>query len=151
VQRGAKAAVAGVAGQHDGFPSGGPGDRALPGVVLAAPGVSEALGVVAELAEGAGRQDCPQTRLAEIDVSGRVPPKMPGHHFLQPGDLLVQGREHADLPGDHGRVRALGERRLAQPGSSQDPQQGAGPVIGVVAPRSAQHGRDLGPGQPRST
>ena len=112
-------------------------------------GRREAPGVVAELAEDAGRQDHAEARLAEVDLSGRVTAKMPGYHFLQPGDLLAEGREHADLPRDNGRVRALGDRRLAQAGSSQDRQQGAGPVIGVVAPRSAQRGSDLGAGQPR--
>jgi hypothetical protein len=77
VQRGTKAAVGGPAGQDHGFLAGRPGDRALPGVVLAAPGVSEPAGVVAELAENAGGQDDPETRLAEIDISGRVPAKMP--------------------------------------------------------------------------
>ena len=71
MQRGTEAPVGGVPGQHDGLLAGGPGDRALPGVVLAAPGVGEPMRVVAELAQGAGRQDYPETRLAEVDISGR--------------------------------------------------------------------------------
>src|ERR1019366_3277242 len=127
VQRGTEAAVGGVAGQHDGFLAGGTGDRALPGIVLAGPGVAEALVVVTELAEGAGRQDHAETRLAEVDVSGRVTAKMPGHPLLQPCDLLVESRDDADLPGDNGRIRALGDRRLTEAGGSPKRQHGIRP------------------------
>jgi hypothetical protein len=54
--------------------------------VLAAAGVSEPLRVVAGLAEDAGGQDDSETRLAEVDISGRVTAKMLGHHLLQPRD-----------------------------------------------------------------
>jgi len=36
--------------------------------------------VVAELAERAGGEDHPEARPAEMDISGRVPTKMLGHH-----------------------------------------------------------------------
>src|SRR5664279_5133444 len=65
--------------------------RELPqrGVVTDLPGTGagEPLLVVAELTERAGRQDHTEARLAEIDISVRVPAKMLGHQ-RSPGQQL---------------------------------------------------------------
>ena len=123
MQRVAEATVGGVPGHDDGFLARGSGDRALPGVVLPRPGVVEPFLVVTELAEHAGGEDHPEARLAEINVSGRVPTKMLGHHLLQLRDLLVQRGDHADLPDDDGRVGGLGGRGLTQTRRPQHRQQ----------------------------
>ena len=84
----------------------------MPGVVLAGPGVDEPSCVVAELAEGARGQDHSETRLAEVDLSGRVTTKMFGHRRLQCCDLLVEGGDEGNLGADDGGVGALGRREL---------------------------------------
>ena len=50
------------------------------------------------------REDLPETRLAEVDLSGRVPAKVLGHHLLQLRELLVQRGDEPDLADDDGRV-----------------------------------------------
>src|SRR6478609_8084102 len=98
----AEASVGGIPGQHDGLLARRSGDRALPRVVLPRPRVGESFLVVTELAEGAAAQDLSEARLAEIDVSGRVPTKMFRHHLLQLCDLLVQRGDDDDLGRDDG-------------------------------------------------
>src|SRR5664279_2815893 len=107
MERGAESTVGGVSGHDDGLLAGGSGDRALPGVVLPRPDVVEPFLVVTELTKDAGREDHPQTRLAEIDISRRVPTKMLLHHLFQLRDLHVQRGDDADLPGNDGRVSGL--------------------------------------------
>ena len=70
--------------------------------------------VVAELAQRAGGEDDAEARLAQVDVSGRVAPKMLVHHLPQLRDLCVERGDDADLPGHDGRVGALQRRRLTQ-------------------------------------
>ena len=90
----------------------GPGDRALPGIVLSCFGIVEPFLVVPELTKRAGREDLPEPQLAEIDIGGRVPTKVFGHHHLQLRDLLVERSDDADLPDNNGRVGALRGRGL---------------------------------------
>src|SRR4051812_34128853 len=106
--------ISGVSGHDEGFLARSTGDRALPGVILPSPGVVESFGVVPELTQDAGGQRFSKTRLAEVNVSCRVPPKMFGYHHLQLGDLFVQRGEHADLADDDRRVGALSLDGLPQ-------------------------------------
>ena len=55
-------------------------------------------------------RDLPQARLAEVDLSGRVPPKMGLHLPLQDADLGVQHADHRDHR-PHGRGVGAGEHR----------------------------------------
>lgn len=84
---------------------GGPGDRGSARSSSSGPGVGESFLVVTELTQGAGREDLPEPRLAEIDVGGRVPTKMLGHHHFELRDLLVQRGDDADLADDNGPRR----------------------------------------------
>src|SRR6476661_2273122 len=97
MKRIAEPTVGGVPGHDDGFLPRRPGDWALPGVVLPRPDVVEPFRVVTEFTKDAGREDHPETRLAEINISRRVPTKMLLHHLLQLRDLLVQRGDDANL------------------------------------------------------
>ena len=70
--------------------------------------------VVPELSQDTGREDHPETRLAEINISRRVPTKMLFHHFVQLRDLRVQRSDEPDLPDNNGRVGGLSGRGLTQ-------------------------------------
>jgi hypothetical protein len=104
--------VRGVAGRHDGLAARGPGDGALPGVVLARAAVGEAGRVVAELAHHAGAEHDAEARLAEVDLSLRVATKMLAHHLAQACDLGVQRGDDPYPAADDRGVCAVQDRRL---------------------------------------
>ena len=108
----------------------------------------EPLRVVAELAEHTGGENHPKARLAGIDLSRRVPPKMLGHHLLELRDLLVQRGDQTDLADDDGRVGSLDRRRLTQPRRPQHRLHPVGLGLGV-APGRPQRCQDLAAGQLR--
>jgi hypothetical protein len=74
-----EALVAGVAGQHDTFRPGSAGDGGRTGVVLPGTGVGVTVGVVPELGEHPGREDLPESRLGQVDLSVRMLPKILFH------------------------------------------------------------------------
>ena len=143
----AEPTVGGIPGHDDGLPPRRPSDRALPEIVLPRPDVTEPLLVVPELTKDTGREDHPQTRLAEINISRRVPTKMLVHHLLQLRDLFVQRGDDADLPKHDGSVGCLGDRRLLQPRRPQHRQQCIRLGLDVVPSGSAQRGHHLAAGQ----
>jgi hypothetical protein len=71
-----QALVTHVSGQDDLLLARGSGDGAGAGVVLTGTGPVVAGGVVAELCEHPGAQDGPQSGLAEVYLSVRVPAKI---------------------------------------------------------------------------
>src|SRR5674476_1319635 len=101
-----------VPGQDDFLLARGPGDGAGAGVVLAGTGPFVAGGVVAELCEHPGAQDGPQSGLAEVDLSVRVPAKTGLDRPFQGGDLLVGGRDQGGQGADRRTVGGRDNRRL---------------------------------------
>src|SRR5450759_5949119 len=75
--------VAGVAGHHNLLGARGPGDRCGAGVGLAGFRVDVATGVVTELAKDPGGEDHTEPGQAGDQLSGRVAPKMVGHHLTK--------------------------------------------------------------------
>jgi hypothetical protein len=114
-----EAAVAGITGENDLQAPRHPGDRRGADVVLAGPGVGEPDGIVPELGHDPGTENDTQARLAGVDVSVRVPPKMSRHHLAQSGDLLVQRLDQRRLRSDDGGVGGLDRGRLGQPRRAQ--------------------------------
>src|ERR1035437_3205662 len=103
-----------VPGQDDFLLARGPGDGAGAGVVLAGTGALVASGVVAELCEHPGAQDGPQSGLAEVDLSVRVPAKTGLDRSFQGGDLLVAGRDQGGQGADRRAVGGRDKRRLGE-------------------------------------
>src|ERR1035437_2990291 len=103
-----------VSSQDDLLLAGGSGDGAGAGVVLAGAGAVVAGGVVAELCEHPGAQDGPQSGLAEVDLSVRVPPKTGLDLPFQGGDLLIGGRDQGSQGADRRAVGGRDNRRLGK-------------------------------------
>src|ERR1019366_1552162 len=80
--------------------SGGTGDGAGAGVVLAGLAAGVAVRVVAEFAEDPGAEDGSQAGLGQVDLSVRVAAKIRLHLPLQGFDLLVQDGDHRDQGAD---------------------------------------------------
>ena len=101
-------------GRHDPHLPGLAGDRAGPCVVLPGFRAGVAAGRVAELGEHPGAEDLPDARLAEDDLSVRVPTKMGLYLLLEEADLCVQGgQDRYQRPHRH-RVRRGYRGGLAQ-------------------------------------
>src|SRR5665811_856790 len=109
-----QALVAHISGQDDFLLARGSGDGAGAGVVLTGTGTGVAGGVVAELCEHPGAQDGPQSRLAEVDLSVRVPAKTGLDRPFQGGNLLVAGRDQGGQGPDRRAVGGRDNRRLGE-------------------------------------
>src|ERR1035437_1003833 len=109
-----QALVTHVTGQDDFLLARGPGDGAGAGVVFAGTGTVVACWVVAELCEHPSAQDGPQSGLAEVDLSVRVPTKTGLDRPFQGRDLLIAGRDQGSQGTDRRTVGGRDNRRLGK-------------------------------------
>src|SRR5665811_1825396 len=137
-----------VPGQDDFLLPGGPGDGAGAGVVLTGTGAVVAGGVVAELCEHPGAQDGPQSGLAEVDLSVRVPAKTGLDRPFQSRDLLVGGRDQGGQGADRRTVGGGDKRRLGEVLGTQRGHDRCGFGLPVAPMGPLQCGGDLRPSQP---
>ena len=140
-----------MAGQHDSFGARGPGDRRHAGVVLPAPGIEVAVGVVAELGQHPGAEDRSEAGLAAVDLNVRVLAKTLLH---LPGQYLGLGDHHGQHRDQRRRARRIrghdtgpgGQLLAAQRG----PDLGRGRGDVALPTRLAEQRFDPGLGQPPS-
>jgi hypothetical protein len=128
--------------------TGGAGDGAGAGVVLAGAGPAVAGGVVAELGQDAGGEDGSEAGLAEVDRGGGVAGEQRLDLGVQGGDLGAQRVQDRRLGADHGGVGGDHRGGLAQVrGAQRHSDRGRlGLDVAVVCP--AQGGGDLTGGEP---
>src|SRR5918997_5878050 len=118
------------------------GDRAGAGVVLAGTRTGVAGGVVAELTEHPGAEDVSEPRLAAVDLSVRVLPKMGLDLLLHGLDLGAQGSQDRYL-GLHGhRVGRADPLGLAQMLGAQRRPDPRGLVLDLAASGVVEGGGD---------
>ncbi len=151
MQRVAEPTVGGVPGQDDGLLARGPGDRALPGIVLPCSGVVEPFLVVAELTKRAGREDLPEPRLAETRGTGQTKGTPKGGQYSrespQPADTSLPPRHPGGIYKTHS-VLVARPLPTGWPSGRRTPASTPSPVPG---PRSASGARPPGRRSRRST